>query len=72
MKANSLTALLLWLGNCWEHLLLFDWPITNLWGVDAEILEGIESNKDVTNVSVHLQLIVPLLEMADYCLLQKR
>lgn len=48
------------------------WSITNLGRVDAEILERIESDEDVTNVSVHLQLVIPLLEMADYYLLQKR
>lgn len=51
---------------------LCDWSITNLGRVDAEVLERIESDEDVTNISVHLQLIIPLLEMADYSLLQKR
>ena len=45
---------------------------TNLGRVNAEILKRVESDEDVTDISVHLQLIVPLLEMADYCLLQTR
>lgn len=44
---------------------------TNLRRIDAEILKWIESDEDVTNVSVHLKLIVPLLEMTDYYLLLK-
>lgn len=47
-----------------------DWfPKTNLGRVDAEVLERVESDEDVANVSVNLQLIVPLLEVADYRLL---
>ncbi len=60
----------LWLENIWEHVC--DRSITNLGRVDAEILERIESDEDVAHVSVHLQLIIPLLEMADYYLLQER
>lgn len=52
--------------------IVFDWSITNLGRVDAEILERIESDEDVTNISVYLQLVIPLLEMADYCLLQEK
>lgn len=48
---------------------LCELSITNPGRVDAEILERIESNEDVTNISVHLQLIKPFLEMADYFLL---
>lgn len=57
------------LGNHWGHLC--NWCITYLGRVDAEILERIESNEDVTNISVHLQLVISLLEMADYYLLWK-
>lgn len=49
-----------------------EWLITNLRRVDVKILERIESDENVTNISVNLQLIISLLEMADYCLLRKR
>lgn len=60
----------LWLGSYRERLR--DCSSSNLGRVDVEILERIESDEDVTNISVHLELIIPLLEMADYCLLQTR
>lgn len=44
--------------------------ITNLGRVDAEILERIESDEDVTHIRVDLQLIIALLQMADDYLLQ--
>lgn len=45
--------------------------VTDLRRVDAEILEGVESNEDVADVGVHLQLFVPLLQVPDDRLLQE-
>lgn len=46
-------------------------PETNLRRVDGEILEGVESDEDVAHVGVHLQLVVPLLQVPDDGLLQE-
>lgn len=45
---------------------------TNLRRVDAEILERIEGDEDIADIRVHLQLLVPLLEMTDNCLLGRQ
>lgn len=57
-------------GRCIQHLAGDNW--THLRRVQAEALERIKSDEDVSNVGVNLELVISPLEVADDCLLRER
>ena len=46
------------------------WEVEYLGRIDAEGLEGVDGDEDVSHVSVDLQLVVPPLQVADDGLLR--
>lgn len=68
--SRSIMPIINFIFNCCGVECPYSWMIHHLWRVYAEALERVESDEDVTHVGVNLQLIIPLMEVADYCLLQ--